>query len=95
MLRCLVRPGSNRHTRSSSTQSLNTILSKSLVVSLAQDEKRTPSEAMTELQMLHPQNTVLMSELAATHAQLDAANAHCTVAQRETTDVRVQLDQQR
>jgi hypothetical protein len=33
-----------------------------------------------------------MKELSTAHSQLDAANAHCTIAQQEATDVWIQLE---
>jgi len=43
--------------------------------------------------MLCHHNITLISEIAVAQAERDAYSAHCTIAQRDATDTRKQLDQ--
>ena len=62
------------------------------ITSLWQDDQRTDAELRTELRQLRTQVLALNKEVLSQQAQLHAANAHCTVAQREASDAWLKLE---
>ncbi|KIK45040.1 hypothetical protein CY34DRAFT_802009 [Suillus luteus UH-Slu-Lm8-n1] len=76
---------SRRSTRSSSVQFTGPILA---MPSYAQCMTRSREELWDYISRLHSQNRDLMETVATQSAQLEAANAHCTVVSHENTQLR-------